>query len=316
MLSIPIALQFIVTLLTAPLIIGLIRNIKAKFQNRKGASVFLPYISLLSLLKKEMTITRHSSWVFRVVPFVVLISAMALALIVPTLSYGFVPSSLSNIFLVGGIAALGSVFLVFGGMDTASTFGNMGSSREMTLAALVEPVFFIVLSTLAALAGTWGLDAIVGYFASTPWVQIVPIASLTLFALLLVLLTENARYPVDNPATHLELTMVHEAMILEYSGPYLAMLEYASAIKLAVMGVLFMNLLIPFGLITLPFTLQGVAIGLLVYLGKVLLAACLVATIESTIVKMRFYRMQEFLSLAFVIAFGGLVLVLITRMFA
>ncbi len=152
------------------------------------------------------------------------------------------------------------------------------------------------------------------FFGTHSWVSVVPIASITLFALLLVTLTENARYPVDNPATHLELTMVHEAMILEYSGPYLAMLEYASMIKLAVMGLLLMNLVLPFGMLTAPVTLLGALIALLALIGKLVLAAVLIAGIESTIVKMRFYRMQEFLSLVGILAAAGLALVLVTLM--
>lgn len=309
---IPVIAQFLLVLLSAPLMLGLVRMLKARFQNRKGASIFLPYYALLSMMKKEMTITTHSSWVFRAVPFVVFIVACALAFMVPTVGFGILPESFSNVFLIAGIAALGSVFLVLGGMDTASTFGNMGSSREMTLASLVEPVFFVVLATLGLLAGTWGLDGILAYFASTNLLELLPLASVTLFALLLVLLTENARYPVDNPATHLELTMVHEAMILEYSGPYLALLEYASAVKLTVMGILFMNLLIPFGLYSFSVGFMGVGIAVGAYLLKMVLFAFLIAGIESTIVKMRFYRMQEFLTLAFILAFAGFILVLVS----
>ena len=303
--------QFLLTLLAAPLMVGMVRTAKARFQNRRGAPVFQPYWALLSLMRKEMTITRYSSWVFRLVPFVVLTVALVLAAVVPTLGFGFVPAVASNVFLMTGLLALSAAFLVLGGMDTASTFGNMGSSREMTLAALVEPAFFVSFATLGLLAGTWGLDGILAFFASHAWSTTVPFASFTLVSLLLVLLTENARYPVDNPATHLELTMVHEAMILEYSGPYLAMLEYASAVKLTVMSLLLVNLVLPFWLLSAPLTVLGVLSALVAFLAKLVLAAVLLAFIESTIVKMRFYRMQEFLSLAFIVAFAGLVLVLV-----
>ena len=303
--------QFLLTLAAAPFMIGMVRKAKARFQNRRGASVFQPYWALMALMKKDMTITRYSSWVFRLVPFVVLAVAAILALVIPTLAYGIIPDALSNVFLIGALAALGSAFLVLGGMDTASTFGNMGSSREMTLAALVEPAFFVTLATLGLLAHTWGLDGIVSFFAAAPWVTVVPVASLTIGALFLVLLTENARYPVDNPATHLELTMVHEAMVLEYSGPYLAMLEYSSAIKLTAMSILLMDLVLPFGLLHMPLTPLGIVVALLAFFGKLLLAAFLVAFVESTVVKMRFYRMQEFLSMVAMLASAGLVLVLV-----
>lgn len=304
-------LQWVLVLALAPLTVGMVRKMKARFQNRRGASIFLPYLQLASLLRKEMTITTNSSWVFRVVPFVVLGSATLLALIVPSMAFGVVPSSLDNIFLVGAIMAVGSVFLVLGGMDTASTFGNMGSSREMTLAALVEPALYVTLATLALAAGSWSLGGIVAHFALTPWMGVVPAAAVTLVALLLVALAENARYPVDNPATHLELTMVHEAMVLEYSGPYLAMLEYASAIKLTVLLSLITSLVLPWGIAHAPFTLVIFALGMLALVGKLVLGAFAVAFIESTVVKMRFYRMQEYMSIAFLVACAGLVVELI-----
>ncbi|MES2014571.1 MAG: NADH-quinone oxidoreductase subunit H [Patescibacteria group bacterium] len=303
--------QTLVVLLSAPLLVGMIQTLKARFQNRQGASIFLPYVSMLSLLRKEMTITKNSSWVFCAVPFVVLGTALFLALAVPALFFGVTPNSLDNIFLFGAVAALGSIFLVFGGMDTGSTFGNMGSSREMTLAALVEPALYVSLATFALAAGTWGLGGIVGHFASLPWIVAVPPVLVTLTGFLFVLLAENARYPVDNPATHLELTMVHEAMILEYSGTYLAMLEYASAVKLTALLTLFLSILIPFGIIAVPVSALSLAVAVLTFLAKLALGAFLIAFIESVVVKMRFYRMQEYMTLAFFVSLLGLVILLV-----
>ncbi len=295
--------------LLAPGMVGFVRTLKARFQNRRGAPILLPYWSLLSLFRKEMTITRNSSWIFHAVPFVVFASALTLAFLIPTLGYS--GGHLGDIFLVGAIMALGSVFLVFGGMDTASAFGNMGSSREMTLSALVEPALYVSLGTLAIIAGAPNLESILERFSSASALDILPIAALSLFALFLVFLSENARYPVDNPATHLELTMVHEAMVLEYSGAYLALLEYASAIKLTVLFAFLMDLVVPFGIVHLPFTPLTLLVACVALLGKLVLAALLVAFVESTIVKMRFYRMQEFMSLGFIVAFAGLLLALI-----
>ncbi|MBI5456302.1 NADH-quinone oxidoreductase subunit H [Candidatus Kaiserbacteria bacterium] len=306
-----ITFQTLLVLAAAPAVIGMIRKMKARFQNRQGASIFLPYWSLLSLFKKEMTVTRHSSWVFRVVPFVVFGSALFLAIAIPSFAAGILSASLSNIFLVGAVAALGSVFLVFGGMDTASTFGNMGSSREMTIASMIEPALYVSLASLAAFASFWSLDGIVLYFASVPMYTTLP-AALSLIALVFVLLAENARYPVDNPATHLELTMVHEAMVLEYSGPYLALLEYASWIKLTAMLALVANLVFPWGILVAPFAGFAFVVALAAFVIKLALGAFVIAYIESTIVKMRFYRMQEYTSLALIIALGGLAVVLFT----
>lgn len=303
-------LQGVITLALAPLMVGLVRFFKARYQNRRGAPPWLPYVSLWSLFAKEMTITRYSSWVFRSVPFVVTGVAVLLAFSIPTFAYGVIPAPLSNLFLIGGLFALGSTWLVLGGMDVASAFGNMGSSREMTLTALVEPALYVSLATIASSAGVWSLDGMLAHSASMPWeAGVLPLA-FTLVALLLVVLSENARYPVDNPATHLELTMVHEAMVLEYSGPYLAFLEYASAVKLTVTTLFLFALVLPFGLVH-----AGVAPlwAVVWYVVRFLLAAFTVATIESVIVKMRFYRMQEYLSLALFVALAGLALVLLQR---
>lgn len=298
--------QFVLVLAVAPMMLGLIRKAKAQFQNRIGAPTLLPYWSLLSLLKKEMTITRHSSWVFRAVPFVVFGSALALALLMPSFALIMWPGGVDNLFVIAGIIALSSVFLVFGGMDTASTFGNMGASREMTLSALVEPALFLVVASLGFLAQSWSAGGVLIHFVSSP--ISLAFAAISLAALLLIILAENARYPVDNPATHLELTMVHEAMVLEYSGPYLALLEYASMIKLTVLALFLANLLVPMGLIVFPVTALGIAVALAAFLAKCAIAAFVIAFIESTIVKMRFYRMQEYMGLAFLLALFGLAL--------
>ena len=303
-------LQGVVTLMLAPLMVGLVRFFKARFQNRRGAVPWLPYVSLWSLFAKDMTITRYSSWVFRFVPFVLASIALVLAFVVPTFAYGVVPPFLSNLFLVGGLFAFGSAWLVLGGMDTASAFGNMGASREMTLAALVETALYVSLATIAFAAGSWSLDGMLAHEAGLSWHGGALPLSFALGALLLVALTENARYPVDNPATHLELTMVHEAMVLEYSGPYLALLEYAAAVKLTVTMLFLFALALPFGLMHVGASPLAVVFW---YIVRFVFASFIVAFIESVIVKMRFYRMQEYLSLALFVALAGLVLVLMQQ---
>lgn len=314
MIAVFVFLQWISVLMLAPLLIGCIRKLKARFQNRVGASVFQPYRALATLTRKEMTITRHSSWVFHVVPVVVLASSLVLAWLVPALGLAgrFFEAS-NTVFWIAGVLALGSLFLVLGGMDVASAFGGMGSSREMTLASLVEPAFILVLVTLGFLAGSWNVAEILTTLAAQPWYLVSPFLVITLLALALVILAENARYPVDNPATHLELTMVHEAMILEYSGAYLAVLEYAAALKLTVLAVFFMNILLPFGMLEAGIGLTGVVASMAWLLVKLFLASGLIALVESTVVKMRFYRMQEYMSTAYVLAFVGLALTLALR---
>lgn len=299
-------IQVIAVVVFAPLTVGIVRTCKARFQNRRGASIFQPYWALLSLCKKEMTITKHASWVFHVVPFVVLASTLALAVLVPTLA---VDGGGNSIFLIAAILAIGSLFLVLGGMDVASAFGGMGASREMTLAALVEPSVVLALTTLGFAARSWNLDGIVAAFEVQPWYATHPFLIFTMFSLGFVILAENARYPVDNPATHLELTMVHEAMILEYAGPYLAMLELASSIKLTVLLVFFLSLVFPqTGLLMGG---SSIAISIVSMIVKLVMGAFLVAFIESVFVKMRFYRMQEYMSIAFFLGLAGFVLTLV-----
>ena len=289
-------LQAIFVLAVAPLTAGLVKFFKARLQGRRGASPLLPYWTFATLLKKEMVISDVTSWVFRAVPFVVLSTSVVLACVLPLLFVGGKLASLSDFLFVAGILMLGSIFLVLGGLDTGSAFGGMGSSREMTIASLIEPTIIMVFAAMSFVAGTFAIDGMVGQ----PLIWNHPYLLLSVFAFFLVTLAENARYPVDNPATHLELTMVHEAMILEYSGPFLAMLEYASAIKLTVFVILLSNFIFPatvLAVASFSFLSALLAIGLGIV--KVVVAMGLLALLESTVVKMRFYRMQEFMSIAF-----------------
>lgn len=300
-------LQAVFILAIAPFASGLVRMCKARLQGRRGASPFLPYYTFATLLKKEMVISSATSWIFRAVPFVVLASSIALAFILPLLFVGGKLASLSDFLVVGGILIIGSIFLVLGGLDPGSAFGGMGSSREMTIASLLEPTIIMVFAAMSFVGGTFAIDGMVGQnliFAH-------PYLILSVVAFILVTLAENARYPVDNPATHLELTMVHEAMILEYSGPYLAMLEYASAIKLTAFAVLLSNFIFP-GTVLAAAGLGAVSLIVAIMSGalKVVVAMALLALLETTVVKMRFYRMQEYMSIAFFTALAGMVIAL------
>ena len=305
-------IQAVLVLVIAPFTIGFIRWCKARFQTRRGPSPFLPYWSMATLLKKEMTITRHSSWVFHLVPYLVVGSTITLACIIPTFAIGGALGGYSHFMLVAAILAIGSIGLVLGGMDVASTFGSMGSSREMTLASLVEPILLTVLITLGYRAHSWSLDGMVAAYQTLPWYVASPALVVSILALILVILAENARYPVDNPATHLELTMVHEAMILEYSGPYLAMVEYASSLKLTLLALFLMNVVFPIGLVSVGSSALGFLTGLLAMILKVVIAGAGVAFLESVIVKMRFYRMQEYMMTAYLVALVGFFLAIVS----
>ncbi len=302
--------QILLVLLAAPFVAGLVRFVKARLQGRHGASPFLVYTTLLTLLKKRMMISASVSWVFRAVPFVVLGSTLFLVAVLPLVFSGSSLAGLSDFFVIAGVLLLGSIFLVLGGMDAGSAFGNMGASREMTLASLVEPALLTIFAGLAYLSGSMTVDGMFGQLNIITEPQVL----FLLVAFILVTLAENARYPVDNPATHLELTMVHEAMLLEYSGRYLALLEYASAIKLTIFALLLANFIFPAFSLANSFGFSTFVLAIIVTLVKLIIFATLLACLESSIVKMRFYRMSEYLSIAFIIAFCGLVLSIVLNL--
>lgn len=306
-------IQVLCVLWLAPLSIGLTRWFKARFQGRHGAVPWLPYLTYASLLKKENVISSTGSWMLRTTPYAVLGSTLLLACVLPLVSAGGALASLSNFILVAGILALGSTFLVMGGLDTGSAFGGMGASREMTIVSLLEAT---VILTFAAFAIATGASTIDGLITGTHDALLVtaPYLLLSILALIMIALAENARYPVDNAATHLELTMVHEAMILDYSGPYLAMLEYASALKLTIFALLVTNFILPWPLVTVGSSALDVVLVLLVTVLKLSIAMFAVALLESTIAKMRFYRVQEFLTGAFFVALAGLSLALLSQL--
>ncbi|MBI2551112.1 NADH-quinone oxidoreductase subunit H [Candidatus Uhrbacteria bacterium] len=303
-------IQAFLVILVAPFLIGWVRLCKARLQGRHGASPLLPYYTFLTLMKKEIVFSTNASWVFRTVPFVVLGTTVFAAAVLPLLTLEGI-SPLSHFVLISGILALGSVFLVLGGLDSGSAFGGMGASREMTIAALVEPAFFVTLAGFGLGSGTAMVSLMIGN-GVVGWV-VHPGLALSLAALVLVSLAENARYPVDNPATHLELTMVHEAMILEYSGPYLALLELASWTKLTVFVLLIGSFLLPstYLLAGVDYTLVGLGMAVGALVVKLIVLGGALALLETSIAKMRFFRMQEYLAYAFVLGVAGLIITLI-----
>jgi len=300
--------QIIFVLAVAPFASGLVRFFKARLQGRQGASPFLPYVTLATLLKKEMVISSAASWIFRVVPYAVFAASAFLLFITPLLFIKAAGMTFGDFLIVSGVLAFGSIFLVLGGLDTGSAFGGMGSSREMTIAALLEPVLIVAFSAVSFVTKE---PTISGMIANQSGFE--PYMALIIIALVLAALAENARYPVDNPATHLELTMVHEAMILEYSGKYLALLEYASSLKLVVFSLLIANFIFPGTLIdAASWSAWLLPAGLFFATIKIVASMFIVAFAESILVKMRFYRMSEYFSIAFVVAFSGMIAALLS----
>lgn len=300
---------FFITALS-PLFVGAIRKTKAHYQNRHGASIFQPYADLRKLFGKDEVIPEDASWIFRVAPYIVFTSTLVVAAGIP-LVVAESTGTLGNLFVFIYTLALGTFFLALAGMDAGSGFGGFGSSREMSLSAIAEAVLLFSLLPVALLAGSENLGDIAVHLRSLPLTALLPVV-VAFLGYFIALLAEAGRIPVDNPATHLELTMIHEAMILEYSGKRLALIEWASANKLLVFVMVASSVFMPFGLIdpTAHTTLQSVALSAGILALKIALFAFVIATIESTIAKLRIFRVPRLLFTGLII--GAVALILVT----
>ncbi|MGA3180023.1 MAG: NADH-quinone oxidoreductase subunit H [Verrucomicrobiota bacterium] len=298
--------QTALLLLLAPLLSGLIKNWKAKLQNRRGPRVWQPYFDLLKFLRKDMVLSEHSSWIFSVTPYVLFLTALAAGLLLPLVTAQAPLGLFGGVLALVGLLALGRFFLALSGLDPASAFGGMGSSREMTISAVAEPAMMLAIFTVAIAAGSTNLSQIVLASQGPGWKFFDPSRALAFTAMFIVLLAETGRIPVDNPATHLELTMIHEAMLLEYSGRYLALIEWGVAIKQLVLMALLANIFFPIGLApeTTPATF---ALGLLFLAAKLLVLAGAVVLVETSNAKLRLFRVPDLLSAAFILAMLALV---------
>lgn len=293
--------QGLLALLLAPGLVGLVRWLKARLQNRYGAPIWLPYLELKKMFGKEMVISVHSSWLFRVSPFIVFASTVAVTLLVPMIAVPLPFDPAGDLLLVVYLLLVGTFFLSLAGLDPGTAFGGMGASREMTVAAIAEPTIALAIFSLAVSAGSTNLSKIVAGTLADPGVTISPGHMLAFAALFIVTLAETGRLPVDSPSTHLELTMIHEAMILEYSGRYLALVEWASWLKLLIFFSLLSNLFVPWGLAT---TLIPLAFGLalVIFSVKLVVFAAIIAILETRIAKLRLFRVPELLGVSFVLA--------------
>ncbi|MFI5252099.1 MAG: respiratory chain complex I subunit 1 family protein [Bacteroidota bacterium] len=291
----------------APLVNGIIKKAKAYLQNRRGASILQPYFDIAKLLKKEVIIPGTSSWIFRVTPYIVLSSTLVIALLIPTI-FAPVPFHwIGDIITVIYLFAIGRFFTALSGLDTGTAFGGLGSSREMSIASIIEPAMMLAIFTVAVTAGSTDLSIIVNQLSTTPASIIQPSHVLAFIGLFIVTIAETGRIPVDNPATHLELTMIHEAMILEYSGRYLAYIEWASQIKMLIFLSLLANMFFPLGMAVQAGT-GALLLGSAAFLVKVSLLAIGVAVVETTNAKLRLFRVPELLMVAFVLSLIALIL--------
>ncbi len=305
-------IQMALVLLVAPLLTGLVRKVKARLLRRRGASVFQPYRDILRLLRKEAVLAENASWLFRIAPYMIFAATWVAAALVPTFAAGLLFSWTADLIALSALLASARFFLALAGMDAGTSFGGIGSSREVMIASLAEPAMLLIVFTLALVAGSTQLSTIAAFMAS-PDVGLRVSLGLALVALVMVAIAENARIPVDNPATHLELTMVHEAMVLEYSGRHLAMIDFAASLKLLLYMSLIACVFAPWGLAVAGGGLAAYAVGVAAYAVKLLAGGFLLAFLETAVAKMRLFRVPEFLGAALMLGFLGTLLLFVSR---
>jgi formate hydrogenlyase subunit 4 len=306
-------IQMFAVLALAPLLLGFTRKVKARLLRRRGPPVVQPYRDLLKLTRKDAVVAENASWLFRAAPYMIFAATWVAAALVPTFATGLTFSWVGDLIAI--IALMGSArfFLALAGMDVGTSFGGIGSSREMLFASLAEPAMIMMVFTVALVAGSTQLSFIAAYMQDNTSLRVS--LGMALVALVIVAVAENARIPVDNPATHLELTMVHEAMVLEYSGRHLAMIELAAAVKLLLYVSLIACIFVPWGLAPADSGPAAHAVGAVAYLGKLLAGGFLLVLFETSIAKMRVFRVPQFLGAALMLGLLGTLLLFVSRSF-
>jgi len=281
----------------APLLNGLIKSVKARLQLRRGPSLFQGYRDLAKWFGRAEQVADSTSFVHWLAPVVVMAAVLAAALLVPVFSYRTPLTSAGDLIVFVSLLALARAFLTLGGMDSGSAFGEMGSSRELAISALVEPVLLLSLVALAIGPGSTRLGDIVAFGDHDPARFLGLSWALSAAAFAVVLVAETGRIPIDNPDTHLELTMIHEGMLIEYSGRSLGMLQFASMIKQLLLVVLFVNVFLPFGLARFDGA-AGYAFGTLLVIVKVSIAGVGLGLVESVFAKMRLFELPDLIGAA------------------
>jgi formate hydrogenlyase subunit 4 len=297
-------LEIFLALLLAPLLSGWINQWRAWLQNKSAPSLFQPYRKLHKLFNKDLVLAEHASSLYRITPYVVF-GCMALACaIIPSLSTDLPLSPAADAIALVGLFALARVFISLAAMDVGTAFGTLGARREMLIGFLAEPALLMVLFSASLLSKSTSLTTIVDTLAHRD-LAIYPSLAFAGVAFTMVSLAENARIPVDNPATHLELTMIHEALILEYSGRHLALLEWAASLKLFAYSCAGLALFFPWGIADALSPL-ALLLALPLLIVKLSLGGALLALLESVSAKMRIFRVPEFLATAFLLAVIGM----------
>ena len=304
--------QVVLLGLGGPLLVGVMAKVKARAEGRVGAPVVQPLRDLRKLLTKERLHARHASVVLPLAPMVILASTVVAVAISPLVSTHPLLGSSADILVIVYLLLTGSAAAALAGLDAGTAFGGMGSSRAMTIGALAEPALLVAVIALSIQSGTSNLPSIMSSTLTHPDWVFGPSRLLALGALLIVVIAETGRIPVDNPATHLELTMVHEAMILEYAGPELALFSLGEAMRLGLLFSLVANLFLPWGIMT-DHTLLSLLLGTVALVAKTLLVALGVALIEVRSAKLRLFRLPELLAGGFVLSVLAVVTGLVTR---
>jgi len=287
------SLEMLLVLLLAPLLTGFVRKVKAR--------LLQPYRDLIRLMRKDVVLADNASWLFRVIPYIIFAGTWVAASLVPTFGSGLLFSWSADLIAI--IALLGSArfFLALAGMDVGTAFGGIGSSREVMIASLAEPAILITVFAVAMIAGSTQLSTIAEFMGSSA-VGLRVSLGMALVALTIVAIAENGRIPVDNPATHLELTMVHEAMVLEYSGRHLALIDLSSQLKLLLYLSMIACIFMPWGAAAPEARIDAFAVGAVTYVAKLTACGLALAVFETSIAKMRVFRIPEFLGAALMLA--------------
>jgi formate hydrogenlyase subunit 4 len=308
------AAQMLLVLALAPLLTGFVRKAKARLLRRQGPPIIQPYRDLLRLMKKEVVLANNASWLFRACPYLIFAATWVAAALVPTFATGLIFSWSADLIAIVALLGLARFFLALAGLDIGTSFGGIGSSREAMIASLAEPAMLMIVFTLALVAGSTQLSTMASFLASGAAGLRVSLG-LALIALVMVAIAENARIPIDNPATHLELTMVHEAMVLEYSGRHLALIDLSAELKLLLYLSLIACLFMPWGISARGTDLAAaaIAIGIGAYVVKLLAGAALLALFETSIAKMRVFRVPEFLGAALMLGLLATLLMFVSR---
>ena len=291
--------------LAAPLLVGWVNQCRAWLQNRRAPSIFLPYHGMRKLFLKDAVIATDASPLFRIAPYVVFGAMVVSAAIVPSIGTHLPMTTVADGIALVGLLATARVFIALAAMDIGTAFGTLGARREMMVGFLAEPALLMVIFVASLISQTTALPAIAEDLATRP-LELFPSLAFTAVAFTIILLAENARIPVDNPATHLELTMIHEAMLLEYSARHLALMEWAAALKLFNYACIGFALFVPWGVASDVSGIAGMLVAIPVLAVKLAIAGAGLAVIETVSAKLRIFRAPEFLATAFLLAVLGL----------